>query len=212
MNVYPVSSPTLSIPRVRIKSDVLDFNGNVEKSYTTPTPHHLIRPGFVSAQAGPGISDLFVLGGVPKAGLIMNRRYTLVESVTISDSAGNDIVIPCMLRPDARDHIGGEPANLEFVTVGEVAAGGGSELVNKIQLVVDFNYNTGEITVAGVVTADPSCILTYNLKEITVALKFTAKGSDKGRTISHVEQEMTDITIDPNEDFIISLTTEELQD
>ena len=39
MNVYPVSSPTLSIPRVRIKTDIIGYDGEVEKSFTIPTPH-----------------------------------------------------------------------------------------------------------------------------------------------------------------------------
>lgn len=208
MNVYPVSSPTLSIPRVRIKSDVIGFDGEVQKSYTIPTPHHLIRPGFVEAEAGPGISNLFELAGVGSQGLIMNRRYTLVEAVKVK-AGDEEITVDCMLRPDSRDHIGGETAVVEFTG----PAGSADEgKLNKVQLVIDFNYNTGDITVASVITPAEDATLTYEFVGVKASLKFTAKGSDKGRTISHVEQEMTDLTIDPNEDFIISLTTEELQD
>ena len=199
---------------MKIKSDIIGFDGEIQKSFTTPTPHHLIRPGFVEAEVGPGISNLFELAGVSPQGLIMNRRYTLVESIKIKAtdsgrSVNKEIVVDCMLRPDARDHVGGETAVIEFVGPADTDDEGKQM---KIQIVADFNYNTGEVTNTAVITPAEDATLTYEYVSMTVALKFTAKGSDKGRVISHVEQEMTDITIDPNEDFIISLTTEELQD
>lgn len=195
---YPVSSPTLSIPRARIKSDVIGFDGEVQKSYTIPTPHHLIRPGFVEAEVGPGISNLFELAKVSTQGLIMNRRYTLVEAIkikaTAADSTSYDITVDCMLRPDSRDHIGGETAVVEFTG----PAGSADEgKAMKLQIVVDFNYNTGEVTNAGVFILADDAELTYEYTGFKGSLKFTAKGSDKGRTITHLEQEMTDITIDP---------------
>lgn len=192
---------------------MIGFDGNIQKSFVMPTPHHLIRPGFMEVEVTPGVSNLFDLSGVGSQGVIMNRRYTLVESVKIRayDSASFDqtFEVDCMLRPDARDHIGGEAAILEFVSP---STGADAGKTGSIQILADINYNTGDMTVSSVITMDPSATLKYEFVGLSVALKFTAKGSDKGRTISHVEQEMTDITIDPNEDFIISLTTEELQD
>ena len=175
---------------------------------TIPTPHHLVRPGFREAEVGAGVSNLFTLADVSTQGLIMNRRYTLVEAVKIK--AGNEeIVVDVMLRPDARDHIGGSAAVVEFTG----PAGSADEgKTNQIQLMMDFDYNNGTVTCNPVVIPAEDATLTYTFESAKVAIKFTAKGSDKGRSISHIEQEMTDLTIDPNEDFIISLTTEELQD
>ena len=185
-NIDPVSSPTLSIPRVRIKTDVIGFDGEVEKSFTIPTPHHLVRPGFREAEVGAGVSNLFTLAGVSTQGLIMNRRYTLVEAVKLK--AGNEeIVVDVMIRPDSRDHIGGSAAVVEFTG----PAGSADEgKTNQIQLMMDFDYNTGSVTCNPVVVPAEDASLTYEFVSAKVAIKFTAKGSDKGRSISHIEQEI----------------------
>lgn len=198
MNVYPVSSPTLSIPRVRIKSDIIGFDGEIEKSFVTPTPHHLIRPGFVEAEVGQGISDLFELANVNPQGLIMNRRYTIVKGIKITakETGGteHEIVVDCMLRPDSRDHVSGDAALIEFAGPEGTADAG---KMNKIQVNLDFDYNVAKVTNTGVMIPADDAELTYEYTGALVGLKFTAKGSDKGRTINHVEQEMTDLTIDP---------------
>lgn len=199
MNVYPVSSPTLSIPRARIKSDVIGFDGEIQKSYTIPTPHHLIRPGFVQVTAGLGISNIFALASMSMQGLIMNRRYTLVTEVIIKaastdGSVEKEIRVPCMLRPDSRDNISGETAIVEFTGHADTADNG-KELA--IQLSVSFDYDSGKITNAGVFILPDDAAMTYTYVGLTASVKFTAKGSDKGRVITHVEQEMTDLTIDP---------------
>ena len=198
MNVYPTSTPTFSIPRVRIKSDVIGFDGEIEKSYVTPTPHHLIRPGFIEAEAGPGVSNLFELANISSQGLIMNRRYTVVEGVKINakDSSGTvkEILVDCMIRPDSRDHVGGDAAVVEFAAP-EGSADEGK--LNRIRLMLDFNYNTGEVSNQAILEPADDATMTYEYAGAKIALKFTAKGSDKGRTISHIENEMTDITIDP---------------
>lgn len=186
MNVYPTSSPTLSIPRVRIKSDVIGFDGEVEKSYTTPTPHHLIRPGFLEAEVAPGISDLFELANVSKAGLIMNRRYTVVEGVKIK-AGDEEFTVECMLRPDARDHVSGDAAVLEFTG----PAGSADEgKISRIHLSLHFDYDSGSVTNSAIIVPADDAELTYEYSAAKVVLKFTAKGSDKGRTINHIEQEI----------------------
>lgn len=198
MNLYAVSTPTLSIPRMRIRTDVIGFDGEVEKSFTTPTPHHLVRPGFVEAEAGEGISNLFTLANVSPQGLIMNRRYTLVEGVKViaTDTDGTEHVIEVdtMLVPDSRDHISGETAVVEF-TGPEGTADEGKSM--KCNLMAHFNYDTGEITASAIMTPAEDAELTYKFAGVKVALKFTAKASDKGRSITHIEHEMTDVTIDP---------------
>lgn len=212
MNLYPVSSPTFSIPRVRIKSDVIGYDGNVEGSFITPTPHHLIRAGFVTATCPLGHSNLFTLSGVDAQGVIMNRRYTMIESVRIRATGEAEPVefdVPCMLHPDSRDNISGETATVTFTgpkgTADETVA-------SSIQLSVNFNYNNGTITNQATITTNPEATMTYEYVSCTVSLKFTAKNSDKGRVIVSIQNEMQDITIDPNEDFLIALTTEEIQD
>ena len=194
---------------INIKNSQIGFDGEIQKSYTIPTPHHLIRPGFLEVTVGGGINNLFTLANVSTQGLIMNRRYTLVEQVLLKASDGTEITVDCMLRPNSRDHIGGSAAVIDFT--GPVGTADEGKAM-AVQLSLDFNYDNGDITTNAVMIPAEDAELTYEFVGVKVALKFTAKGSDKGRTISHIDQEMTDLTIDPNEDFIISLTTEELQD
>lgn len=198
MNVYPVSSPTISIPRVRMKTDIIGYDGELESSYVMPTPHHLVRAGFLTAEAGPGISNLFDLTGVSSQGLIMNRRYTLVEGIKInakaSDGTVTEIEVETMFRPNARDVVSGDSSTVEFV--GPKGTPDEGKLMS-CNLMISFNYDTGNITNSAVMTVPDDAELTYEYAGAKISLKFTAKNSDKGRCTVHVEQEMTDLTIDP---------------
>ena len=212
MNLYPVSSPTLSIPRVKIHADVIGYDGNVAGSYTVPTPHHLIRAGFVKATCPVGHSNLFTLSGVDSQGVIMNRRYTIIDSIHIKatkDMETKEFDVPCSFRPDSRDNVGGETAVVTFTGPADTED---AELASSIQLSTNFNFNNGTITNQATNTANDSAAWTYEYVSCDVSLKFTPKNSDKGRVILSIQNEMQDITIDPNEDFLISLSTEEIQD
>ena len=55
---------------------------------------------------------------------------------------------------------------------------------------MDFDYNSGQVTCNPVVVPADDATLTYTFESAKVAIKFTAKGSDKGRSISHIEQEI----------------------
>jgi len=131
-----------------------------------------------------------------------------VEEVTI-DCDGEKIKVPVMFRPDSRDTVSGDVATAEFTG----PSGHADEaVVSKVQLSINFDYNTGKITNQATVIPGDSATGTYTYEGAKVSLKFSAKNSDKGRTHVMIENSLTDITIDPNEDFLISLTTEELQD
>lgn len=214
MNIYPVSSPTLSIPRVRIHSDIVGYDGNIEASYITPTPHHLIRSNFVNAECGIGHSDLFALSGVDKQGVIMNRRYFMIDSLKIkaTPKAGGDPVtfdVSCAFKPDARDTISGTSAVREFVGPAGTAD---ADKKSSIQCSINIDFNTGTITNQATITPAEDATYDYEYAGCNARLKFTAKNSDKGRVIVSIQNEMQDVNIDPNEDFMINLTTEEIQD
>ena len=101
-----------------------------------------------------------------------------------------EIVIPCMLRPDARDTVSGETAVVEFMgPVGSADDG----IASQVQLSVNFNYDTGKITNQATIVPDPAATLVYEYVGCKVSLKFTAKNSDKGRTEVVIENEMTDL-------------------
>lgn len=212
MNLYPVSSPTLSIPRVRIKSTIQGYDGQIEETAIMPTPHKLIRAGFKKATCPVGHSNLFTLAGVDPQGIIMNRRYTIVDGVMIKaskDSEVKEFTVPCSLQADSRDTVSGQTAVVNFVgPEGTEDAARASS----VQLSINFNYNNGTITNQATLTVAEDAEWTYEYVGCTVSLKFVAKNSDKGRVLITLENSMQDITIDPNEDFQISLTSEELQD
>lgn len=184
---------------MKIKANVIGYDGNLSGSYTIPTPHNLIRPGFVSAECPLGFSNLFTLSGVDSQGVIMNRRYTIVEAVKIkvTEAGGaNPVVltVPCVFRPDARDTVSGETAVVSFTGPKDSAD---ETKAHQIQLSINFNYNDGKITNQGTLTLAEDAELNYEYVGCKVSLRFTAKNSDKGRTIVNIETQMTDITIDP---------------
>ena len=154
----------------------------------------------MSATCPIGHSNLFTLSGVDAQGVIMNRRYTMIESVRIRATGDGEPVefdVPCSLMPDARDNISGETARIVFTG----PKGSADETIaSSVQLSVNFNYNTGGITNQATITVNPEATMTYEYV------------SCKGRVMVSVQNEMQDITIDPTEDFLIALTTEEIQD
>lgn len=199
MNIYPVSSPTLSIPRVRIHSDIVGYDGKVSGSYTMPTPHRLIRSDFVTVTCTPGMSNLFTLSGVDSQGVIMNRRYISMDSIkvkaTTSAGATEELSISKALHPDSRDQIGGTSAVLSFASAEDV------DNPSTIQLSINIDFNTGNITNQATIIKNDKAKSTYEYESCQMSLKFTAKNSDKGRVIVTIKNEMQDVNIDPNEDM-----------
>lgn len=182
MNVYPVSSPTISIPRTRIKAIVRPYDNGAATEYTIPTATNLVRPGFITASCASGTSNIFTQGGVASDGsLKMNRRYTLIDqiSITQNSSTPQTINVSVNFKPDSRDQFFGEA-----VFAGSSASGSDSDknLINRITITGHVNYDSGEITLQGTIRTDASAAYTYTFSGARVKAKFVPVSSMKGRT------------------------------
>ncbi len=196
-NVYTTQSPTLSIPRVRIKAQTKSYDGTtVEESYI-PTTKKLIRANVVEVTALPSqANNVFTLATLSSDNLKMNRRYTLLTSVKINDGSA-DVDVPVTFIPDSRNQIVGE---FDYQDSGATAT-------FTATITGHVEYEKGIITY-NVIAGDP----THNCIDATFSLRFVPVATMNGRTKVVVETEMTDVFIDPNEDFLIDLTQEDIQD
>ncbi|MFW6246930.1 MAG: hypothetical protein ACOC22_02010 [bacterium] len=204
-NVYNTDKPILSIPRVRIKSTTKSYDGNTETSTYIPTSRQLVRAGQVEINASSGSStNVFTTAGVSSDSLKMNRRYTLMTKLVVTEEGTTDAPheheVSVNFRPDNR---------------------------NQISRVVEFSDSTGETVEAqvnGHVDYEKGTI-TYNViydgghddaefstDHAVFKLRFVPYATMNGRTKVTIETEQNDVTIDPNEDFLIDVSEEEVQD
>lgn len=202
-NVYTTNSPTLSIPRVRIKSQTKSYDGTVVEESYIPTTKKLVRANVVEINALPGVSNnVWTLATLSPDNLKMNRRYTLLTQVQVTETAGGSDVhtVDVSFIPDSRNQIVG---SFSFTD------SGGATVECSITGHVD--YEKGIITY-NVIVGDGSSGYTFQVDFAVFSLRFVPVATMNGRTRVVVETEMTDVFIDPNEDFLIDLTQEDIQD
>lgn len=202
-NVYTTNSPTLSIPRVRIKSQTKSYDGTVVEESYIPTTQKLVRANVVEVNALPGVSNnVWTLATLSPDNLKMNRRYTLLTGLQITEGGTGSAVqtIDVSFIPDSRNQIVGDFSFTDS---------GGATVDCSITGHVD--YEKGIITY-NVIVGDGSTGYTFTVDFATFSLRFVPVATMNGRTRVIVETEMTDVFIDPNEDFLIDLTQEDIQD
>jgi hypothetical protein len=202
-NVYTTNSPTLSIPRVRIKSQTRSYDGTVVEESYIPTTKKLVRANVVEVNALPGVANnVFTLATLSPENLKMNRRYTLLSQIQITEGgAGSDVhAVDVSFIPDSRNQIVG---SFTFTDSGATTV--------EASVTGHVDYERGIITF-NVIVGDGSAGITWTVDHAAFSLRFVPVATMNGRTRVVVETEMTDVFIDPNEDFLIDLTQEDIQD
>lgn len=204
-NVYPVDKPVASIPRVKIKSTVTSFDGTSEISAYIPDSTKLIRAGEVTVNVAANTNtNIFTAAGLPSSDFKMNRRYSLMNSiqVTETDASSTETIhaIPVSLRPDNRGQI---TADVKFKDSVDVET--------ELQVTAHVNYEKGIINFHAVVSGG-TIGSTFVVDFSEFGLRFTPYKTMNGRVRVQVEQSAIDITIDPNDDFLIELSEEDIQD
>lgn len=200
MNVYPIDKPVISIPRVRIKAQTKSYDGSsMEESYI-PTATKLIRAGVVNVDVVPSsATNVFVATGLSPDNLKMNRRYTLVTKMNITeDPLGTPVSheVDLNIRPDNRNQISAEFTFQDSTT---------ADVTVTMQGHVD--YEKGIIVYQALFTGGGGN--DFQCDSARFSLRFTPVATMNGRTKVIVETEMTDVFVDPNEDFLIDLTEED---
>lgn len=209
-NVYPVSGPIISVPRIKIRAEVKSYDGNTTTSYSIPSSGDLVRPNTIESNITPGTNtNLFTAAGVSSDDFKMNRRYTFVNKIKVTETAGDSSTaeheIDVTFKPDNRSQFVGE---FSFV---ESATGSTDEATITCSYTGHINYDTGIISFQIIFSSGTSGT-TYVCNYSTISMRFVPTHTMNGRTKVIIEVENIDLTIDGQEDFLIDLPIEDVQD
>jgi hypothetical protein len=210
-NVYPVSSPVASIPRIKIMAYIRGYSGAVTQ-VKIPTMTQSVRPGALALTASPATAnDLFAIASVAVAPATVsgdlyriNRRYTLITSVTSNEHTLGHVDVAnttnVVIKPDNRNQFIGTFTFNDNAGVAVVGSLTGH--INYDSSIFSFNviYSGGTGTSA------------FTCTSAVMSMRFMPTNTMNGRIKVKIESEMTDVTIDPNEDFLIELPPEDIQD
>jgi hypothetical protein len=206
-NVYTTDSPIASIPYAKIYATTTNYDGTTSER-VIPTASSLVRANIVSVAVSPAVpyNVLTSTFGGSSANFRMNRRYLNASSVSITciSSGGGTVTrtVSCNFRPDNRSQI--------LKTFTFLAS---DSVVVSCTFQGNVNWDTGVIFYNVVINDDGSTTDTdFTVNSATFNFRFTPISSMVGRTKVTPKIEMTDVTIDPNEDFLIDLPAEDIQD
>lgn len=184
-NVYPVSAPVISIPRVRIKSKTKSYTGSTVTETYIPTSRTLVRPGFETINVVPGTNtNVFTATGLSAEQLRMNRRYTLITNLRVTEvdneaTPGTHVRdIPLTIRPDNRN---------QFVGIFTFTDQDNTVVTGNLN--GHINYDNGIASFNTVITGG-STGHTYECNYATYALRFVPFQTMNGRTTVSIETEI----------------------
>jgi len=185
--VYPVNKGMITIPRAQLSGTVLNPDGT-SVTHRMPRFDQLVRGGEATVSVAPGASASLAEDGSGNAlvGVRLNRRYTILSTVTDGTTTWNAFV-----RPDARGQLSG--------TV-DLAAGEVATVVGH----VDWD----NMTVQYSVTTSGSTVITSGDFDV----RYSPTSGDIGRTKVKLEITGWDVDIDTKDDFEIELLEETIQD
>ena len=206
MNSMTIDKPMISIPRMRVKSQTKSYDGSVVEESFIPTGSKRIGANFITVQVAPNsLTNIFTTKMMSPETMKMNRRYTSLTSINITqkDALNNPVatfVVEANFIPDSRHQIAAE-----FVFEDSNA--------ETVQGIINGNVNFDKgIIQYNISFVDGTPGHKYECNFCDFSLRFTPVTTMNGRTNVILQNEVIDVTIDLNEDFVISNTEEELQD
>lgn len=206
-NVYTTDSAIVSIPRVQIHATTTKYDGTTVDQ-VIPTAKSLVRADFEETLVTPSspANLLTTVFASDASKFKMNRRYLMVNqiSITCTTSAGGSVArtVSVNIRPDNRSQmiktftfLSSDNKTVTATFHGNVNWENG---VVFYQVVIDDDGNTTDTA--------------FTVNSARFLARFSPVSSMVGRTKVSIKNEMTDVTIDQNEDFLIDLTQEDIQD
>lgn len=190
-NVYPVSSPVASIPRIKIMAYIKGYDGAVTQ-VKMPTAQQQIRPNALTLTVEPNTAnDIFTLASTAVSPATVsadlyriNRRYTLITKVvttpTVSGTPGTNIATSVVIKPDNRNQFVGTFSFLDGTT--PVVA----------NLTGHIDYDSGAFTYQVLYTGGVSGT-TYAADNAELTIRFTPTNTMNGRIRVKINTEMTDV-------------------
>jgi hypothetical protein len=194
-NVYPVSSPVASIPRIKIMAYIKGYSGAVTQ-VKIPTMTQSVRPGALALSVTPAVSNnMFSLATIAAGATVsadlyrINRRYTLITSVVTTDTVGGvpaSVTTAVVIKPDNRNQFIG---TFTFNDSGATAVVG--------SLTGHINYDTSLFSF-NIIYSGGTAGHTFACTSAVMSMRFMPTNTMNGRIKVKIESEMTDVTIDQN--------------
>ena len=208
--IYPTNAGQITIPRLRVKAKITSYDGNTTTEFDMNTMDAAVRAPVVEVSVVPNTeTNLFTAASVSQDEFKLNRRYTMMKSITIVGNDGttdHDITVDLYARPDNRDQF-----RIDFVAT---KADDDTDIGTlKGSIYGNVNYQGGN-TIYNVTLDDSDAASgwTFTADHATYAIRFLAYNTMKGRAIVSIQSEDYDYNIDPGEDFVLDLTEEDIQD
>ena len=191
-NVYPVSSPVASIPRIKIMAYIKGYSGAVTQ-VRIPTISQSVRPGALALAVTPAVANsMFALATVAAGATVsadlyrINRRYTLLTSVTSTETltGGAGTVANTtniVMKPDNRN---------QFVGTFTYNDNAGAAVVGS--LTGHINYDTG-IFSYNIIYSGGTSTSSYVCTSAVLSMRFMPTNTQNGRIKVKIDTEMTDV-------------------
>jgi len=197
VSVYPSNKPTLTIPRLKWVSKIIDEKGNVEE-LEFPTASKMVRPGYKQIEL-PGAGNLFTVIGVEKSGFRLNKRNFKITKLLVNvDGSSDDVEVELVAVADARGNF-----HCEDVTVP-----GADGSIFKLQ--GSLNFESGDIAWSLIPIIDGGTAVVAKL--VTAKLRIFGVGNGKAVVKSRPKQDVLDINCDIEDSFEIENIEEVIQD
>ena len=215
-NVYPVSSPVASIPRFKIMAYIRGYDGNVTQ-VRMPTINQTVRPGALNLTVSPSTSEnIFTIASAAVAPATVtndqyriNRRFTLITAVQVAETtSGGPVVnhnVQVTIKPDNRNQFIGTFSFQDNTP----APTGPVAIIGTLNGHIDYDSGIFQYQVIYNKGASTS---TFATTSATMTIRFMSLSTQNGRIKVKISTEMTDVSIDQNEDFLIELPPEDIQD
>jgi len=204
-NVYPVTAPTITIPKMGLRAITKSFDGLTETIVDNmPNAFQQVQAAELVLTTTPGTStNAFTALGLNPDIMKMNRRYTLLTNIIITETpsggGSHEHKLELLYRPDNRNQISQE-LSFEDST--------GTDITIRITGNVDYAKGTIIINIL----LDEISTSSFTADSAEFKLRFLPTGTKNGRTKVVIYNNGIDLTIDPNADFYIELDQEDIQD
>ena len=196
-NVYPVSSPVASIPRIKIMAYIKGYGGATTQ-VKIPTLRQSVRPSALALTVTPAIANnMFTIASAAVAPAVIsadlyriNRRYTLLTSIATNEllGGGGNIAktINVVMKPDNRS---------QFIGTFTFKDNAGLDVVGS--LTGHINYDSSVFSY-NIIFSGGTGTSTFTCTSAVMSMRFMPTNTMNGRVKVKIETEMTDITIDQN--------------
>ena len=229
ISVFPSNVPTMTIPRLKWISKVIDHKGNVAE-YEFPTATKSIRTGhevITVSQSGNAFTELFTGTGTTNFSQfrLNKRNFKVVKVIVNGDFAANgtpfDLSVPLIAVADARGNFAAEDiiiyqladmtAAYEAGVNDYVLDADGKKTVNAIfKIQGQINFESGDITWSPIsMNAATTAIAAVS---IDAKLRIMGVGNGLAVTKARPKQDVLDINCDIEDSFEIENIEEVIQD